>query len=122
MFRLGVIEESLENPDVLALLRPFLFSRLTAQVPGDACPVWHTNEYRVPDDRMAGLPPVLETAVKPTWYIHAFDENELIVVLRGRSFHVSPHKDATWDAMIAYGVSVDVDRRYLENIPLDVNG
>ena len=63
---------------------------------------------------------VLEQQIKHTWYMHAFNDEKLIVVLYGKSFFISLHKDATWDEMIAYGESVDVERRYLENIPLRV--
>jgi len=58
--------------------------------------------------------------VKPTWYAHAFSEEKLIVILRGKSFHISQHKDETWDEMIEYGLSMGVGRNYLENIPLDI--
>jgi len=121
MFRLGVIEESLENQDTLGILKPFFFSQRIAEVPGDEWPVWHINEYHVPDGKMAKLLPILEQQVKPTAYIHAFNESELVVTLRGRSFNISPHKDTTWDEMIEYGFSVGVGRDYLENIPLNIN-
>jgi len=62
----------------------------------------------------------LEQQVKPTWYIHAFNDEKLVVILRGKSFFISRHKDETWDEMIAYGVSVNVERRFLEDIPLAV--
>ena len=120
MFRLGIIEESLENLDVLKTLQPYFFSQRIEEVPEDSSPIWHTNEYHVQDDEITELLPILEAQVKPTWYIHAFNDEKLIVILRGKSFHISLHKDATWDEMIAYGMSVDVEKRYLETIPLHV--
>ena len=120
MFRLGVIEESLEDRETLELLKPFFVSRRIEEVPDDPVPVWHTNEYHVPDGDISGLLPVLEQQVKPTWYIHAFNDEQLIVVLRGKSFHISPYRDETWDSMIAYGESAGVERRYIESIPLHV--
>jgi hypothetical protein len=118
MFLLGVIEESLEDLNTLEVLKPFFFSQRIEEVPADASPIWHTNEYHVPDDKMIDLVPVLEQKVKLTWYIHAFNDEKLIVILPKKSFIISLHRDATWDAMIAYGVSVNVEKRYLENIPL----
>ncbi len=63
----------------------------------------------------------LSKNVKPTWYIHAFDENKLIVVLAGRVFEASPVRDGSWDEMMEYGVKhAKVERKFLENIPLRV--
>ena len=120
MFRLGVIEESLENQDTLSILKPFFFSQRISEVQGDEWPVWHINEYHVPDSQMSELLPVLEQQIKPTAYAHAFNENELLVILHGKSFRISPHKDVTWDKMISYGLAVGVGRDYLENIPLNI--
>jgi len=120
MFRLGVIEESLESPGPLEVLRPFFFSQRIQEVPGDPFPVWHTNEYHVQDGKIADLLPMLERQVKKSWYIHAFNDEMLIVILPGKSFHISPHKDETWDSMIAYGESMAVEQRYLKDIPLHV--
>ena len=120
MFRLGVIEESLKNPDALEMLKPFFFSQRTQEISGDPYPVWHTNEYHVENDALTKLLPLLERQVKKTWYIHAFNEKELIVVLPGKSFRISPRRDKTWDDMIAYGEAADVERHYLEGIELNV--
>ena len=120
MFRFGVIEESLENQDTLSILEPFFFSQRISEVPGDEWPVWHINEYRVPDSQMGELLPVLEQQIKPTAYAHAFNEGEFLVILHEKSFHISPHKDVTWNEMISYGLSVDVGLDYLENIPLNI--
>ena len=120
MFQLGIIEESLETSDILAVLGPFFFSQRLEEVPEDATPVWHTNEYHVPDEKINDLLPVLEHQVKPSWYIHAFNDKILIVVLRGKSFSISLHKDETWNEMIVYGESVGVEKHYLESVPLHV--
>jgi len=120
MFCLGVIEESLKNIDILALLKPFFFSQRISEMPEETPPIWHINEYHVPDEKIVDLLPTLEQQVKPTWYIHAFDNEKLIVILQGKSFFISLHKDETWDEMMAYGESVNVERRFLEDIPLAV--
>ena len=120
MYKLGVIEESLESHKVLEALRPFFYSQRTTEVPDDEYSVWHVNEYHVPDENIADLLPILERKTKRTWYSHAFNEEELIVVLHEKSFRISLHKDETWDEMIVYGDTVGVERRYLEDIPLSV--
>ncbi|MCL2204001.1 MAG: hypothetical protein FWB88_08680 [Defluviitaleaceae bacterium] len=120
MFRMGVIEESLENSGALDILKPFFYSQRIEEVVDDAFPLWHTNEYHVPDEKINDLVFILEQQVKLTWYIHAFNEEKLIVIFRGKSFHISPHRDDTWNAMIEYGDMVKVERRYSESIPLRV--
>jgi len=118
MYQLGIIEESLGCKDVLFTLKPYLANQRLEEVPGDTVPVWHTNEYHVPDSELLNLLPIFEEQILPTWYIHAFNEDVLIVVLKGKSFKISREKDDSWNDMIVYGESVEVERRYLENIPL----
>lgn len=52
MFRLGIIEESMESKEILEVLKPYFISQYIENVPEDECPVWHTNEYHVPEDRI----------------------------------------------------------------------
>lgn len=120
MYKLGVIEESLENLETLETLKPYFFSQRIQEVPEDTSPVWHTNEYHVPEEKIADLLPLLERQVKKTWYIHAFNDKVLFVVLKDKFFQISLTKDDSWNDMIAYGKSVDVESRYLENISLYV--
>ena len=81
MYRLGIIEESLESKEVLELIKPCFISQYIENVPEDECPVWHTNEYHVGEDKIYGLMDILKDALKETWYIHAFNEEKLYVVL-----------------------------------------
>lgn len=120
MYRLGIIEESLDCKDILIDLKQYLINQRIEEVPEDTIPIWHTNEYHVPDFKLPHFLPVLEKQVLPAWYIHAFNDDELIVVLKDKSFTVSREKDDSWNDMIAYGESVNVERRYLENIPLHI--
>lgn len=63
----------------------------------------------------------LKEEVKPSWYIHAFSDRQLYVVLSGRSFAIPLQQDNTWNEMIEYGVkTANVERHFLENISLDV--
>ena len=121
MYRLGIIEESLNDRNVLKELEPFFISRRTEAVPDDPCPLWHINEYHVPDHKIAAIAERLQMHVMPTWYIHAFSESNLIVVLTDAAFEMSLHRDDTWNKMIAYGERVaHVEHRYLESIPLHI--
>jgi hypothetical protein len=120
MFRLGVIEESLEIPIILGELKQFLFTQRIEEVPDDPIPIWHTNEYHIPDERIKEIADVLAQQIKLTWYAHAFNSNTLFVILKGKVFTVSPHKDETWNEMLVYAESVKVEKRYIESIPLSV--
>jgi len=122
MFKLGVIEESLEHKQqVLNNLRAFFFLQRIENVPDDTESVWHTNEYHIPDEKIEETLQLLTSEVKLTWYIHAFSDKKLYVVLRDKLFEVSLHKDRTWNEMIKYGVEyAQVDAHFLENVPLYV--
>ena len=121
MYRLGIIEESLDDKRVLDGLSSCYVSQRMEKVPEDECPIWHINEYHVAEDKMEDFAELLKHHVKETWYCHAFSEKCLIVVLKGRWFAVSLKKDETWDEMIEYGVvHAKVEKEYLETIPLHI--
>lgn len=121
MYRLGIIEESLDNKNILGMIKKFFYSQRIEKVPEDDVPIWHTNEYHIPDREIIKLLTILEKHIKPTWYIHAFNEEKLYVVLQDKWFEISQEKDSSWNDMIEYGVEVaEVERYFLENIPLHV--
>lgn len=121
MYRLGIIEESLDNQNILNIIKNFFCLQRIEEVPEDEVSIWHTNEYHVPDSELMNLLPLLEEHIKPTWYIHAFNEEKLYVVLQGKSFNISKEKDDSWNEMIEYGVKIaKVERHFLENIPLHI--
>lgn len=121
MFRLGIIEESLENNDILEVLKSYFISQYIENVPEDECPVWHRYEYHVPEDKICELLDLLKDVLKPTWHSHAFNEKKLYVVLIGKWFEIALHKDESWSEMIEYGVKyAKVERRFLESIPLRI--
>lgn len=121
MYRLGIIEESLDDPEILDKVKPFYFSQRIEEIPEDKYPIWHTNEYHVPDSEILNLLTHLEKHIKLTWYIHTFNEDNLYVVLQDKTFKISREKDESWNTMIEYGINIaKVERNYLENIPLHV--
>lgn len=61
----------------------------------------------------------LQNEIKPTWYIHAFSDKKLYVVLRGKFFELPLLRDEKWNEMIEYGIKyAEVERSYSENVPL----
>jgi len=89
MFRLGIIEESLEHAKTLELAEPYIFSQRSENVQENEYSIWHTNEYHVPDEKIEELLNVLKDEIKLTWYIHAFSDSQLFVILRGKYFTIS---------------------------------
>jgi len=121
MYRLGIIEESIDNKDILCGLTPYFVSQRIENVPEDECPVWHINEYQVAEDKIKNVADMLKQHIKETWYCHAFSDERLIAVLKGKWFEISLIRDETWNEMIEYGtVHANVERRYLETIPLHI--
>lgn len=120
MYKLGIIEESLFSNNILISLKKYLHSQRIEEIPNDTIPIWHIGEYHILESELTDLLPELEKQVQPAWYIHAFNEDSLFVVLHGKSFKISPIKDDSWNDMITYGLSVNVERHYLETIPLHV--
>lgn len=121
MFRLGIIQESISDKDVLEKLRPYIFSQREEYVEDDECPHWHICEYHIDDKKIIEVADILKNTVKETWYIHAFNESSLIVVLKGEYFELPLKKDKSWNEMIKYGVKIaKVKKSYLKNIPLHI--
>lgn len=119
MFKLGVIEESLEDKEILNVLYEYFVSQRIQNIPDDEFPVWHTNEYHVDEREIESILEILKENIKLTWYCHAFSTETMYVVLRGERFEISLRKDETWNAMIKYGTQIaKVEREYLENISL----
>lgn len=121
MYRLGIIEESVDDRSILSGLMPYFVSQRTERVSEDECPVWHINEYHVAESEIADIANMLKNHIKQTWYCHAFNDEKMFVVLKGRWFQIALKRDESWDEMIAYGVTeAKVERGYLETIPLHI--
>lgn len=121
MYRVGIIEESIDDKGMLCVLDPYFASQRKEDVPEDECPLWHINEYHVPENKIEQVADILKSHVKETWYIHAFNDKNLFVVLKGKWFEISLAKDESWNEMITYGVEhAKVEREYLETIPLHI--
>lgn len=121
MYRLGIIEESIDDKNVLCDLVSYFVAQRIENVPEDEYPIWHINEYQVAEDKIMDVADMLKQQIKETWYCHAFSDEKLLVVLKGRWFEISLIRDETWDEMIEYGaIHANVERRYLETIPLHI--
>ncbi len=57
------------------------------------------------------------------WYVHFFSEqnDELFVIITGRTFRLPKIRNHSWDEMIRYGESVGLERRWTESVPVDLS-
>lgn len=119
MYKLGIIEESLEEGKILSTLSPYFISQRIENVPEDEFPAWHINEYHVNNNEIEGLLNMLKEKIKISWYCHAFSNEKLYVAFKGNWFAISLKRDETWDEMLEYGVAIArVEHSYLETVPL----
>ena len=74
------------------ILTSYFVSQRIENVPEDEYPVWHINEYQVAEHKITDVADMLKQHIKETW-----------------------------DEMIEHGVvHANVERRYLETIPLHI--
>jgi hypothetical protein len=78
---------------------------------------WRLCWYRIGEEDLRGRLPALAEAMRPHWYAHFFEGDDLCVILAGRHFWVSASNRATWQDFLAHGDTVGVDRRWTENVP-----
>lgn len=121
MYRLGVILESVDNVSQLEKLKKYYFSQREEYVEEDECPHWNIYEYHINDEDITDIMELLKNTVKETWYIHAFSDSDLYVVLKGKYFKLPLKRNRKWNDMIKYGTKVaKVKKNYLKNIPLHI--
>lgn len=92
MYRQGIIEESIDNKDILCGLTSYFVSQRIETVLEDEYSVWYINEYPIVKDKITDVVDMLKQHIKEVW-----------------------------DEMIEYGVvHANVEKRYLETIPLHI--
>ena len=55
MYRLGIIEESIDDRNILSGLASCFVSQRIENALEDECPIWHINEYHVANDKILSL-------------------------------------------------------------------
>jgi len=118
-----VILESLQDPNCLESIEPYLIKTRVCAMPAEKIKTWHVQRYRLPRHRVLAIAQVIAAKFAPgEWYVHFFSEqqNEMVVIMRNRTFRLPKHRDVTWDEMIAYGESVGIGRRWTQSIPINL--
>jgi len=85
---------------------------------GEKFPIWRERLIRVSDAQGEASAEHLASAMREGFYAHFFNDAWLFVVFKGRAFKLPKEMDASWDEMIEYGRTLDVDPHYTRNIPL----
>lgn len=111
-----LIAESLAETAPLAGLEPF--AERVVEMPDDPdATTWHIGWYRVDEAELRRRLPELARAMRPHWYGHFWESDDLVVILAGKYFWARASARETWDPFIAYGEQVGVERRWTENVP-----
>lgn len=115
---MGIISESLNHQEILRqIINDYIVNQRIEKVEGDEEEIWHVYELQIPENEFLHIATLLKDDVKETWYIHAFNEEELYVIMKGKYFKISKQKDETWEKMIEYGrIVAKVEDFYLTSI------
>lgn len=115
MFVGCVILESLYGLQPLAGWKPV--AERVVEMPDDPdATVWHVCWYRVDTESLNERLNSLALAMRPHWYAHFWQGDDLCVILSGRSFWVKASDKTTWHDFIAYGDTVGVHRKWTESV------
>jgi hypothetical protein len=118
-----IILESLVPSTDLSPYRKHLVKERVVEIPKESVPLWHIQRYRLPRSKVLEITAMLSHSLASgEWYVHFFGEqgNELYVVLSSRVFLLPKRKDSSWEAMMQYGESVGIGRRWTESIPVEL--
>lgn len=117
MYRMGLIAESLFHKEVIDKWKENVVNTKIQEVEGDEEPVWHTYELQFPEKDILNIIEELKNEIKPTWYVHTFNEENLFVIMKDKYFQLPLERDESWNEMIEYGSKVArIDPYYLESI------
>jgi len=82
--------------------------------------VWHVCWYQVDAKSLNERLDSLALAMRPHWYAHFWEGDDLCVILSGRFFWAKASDQITWRDFIAYGDTVGVHRKWTENVPTEL--
>ncbi|BAS26758.1 hypothetical protein [Limnochorda pilosa] len=114
-----VILESLESLEPLTGWTPV--AERVVEVPDDPdASTWHVCWYQIDAKTLHERLPSLARAMRPHWYAHFLEGDNLCVVLSGSFFWAKASDKTTWREFIAFGDIVGIDRKWTENVPTEL--
>ena len=115
----SVILESLEDTSPLAEWNTIAERVVEMPLDPDAS-IWHVCWYQVDEASLYNRLPALAQAMRPHWYAHFWEGDDLCIILSGRFFWAKASDRNTWCDFITYGDTVGVERKWTENVPIEL--
>lgn len=92
---------------------PFQFTIFNKKQAGS----WLILGIELNDDQLTNTVNQIQENMKPgTWYTHLYNNEELIVIFKKKTFTVKPDK-RTWGPILAYGESLHIPKAQLDFVP-----
>ena len=122
MYRMGIISESLNHQELLnQVFKEYIVNQRIEKVDGDEEEIWYVYEPEIPENVFLNMIEILKYDIKETWYILAFDEYFLYVIMTGKYFRISKQKDESWNKMLEYGrIMAKIEDCYLTSILCEI--
>jgi len=118
-----IVEESLHDISILKELKQYLTKEKVKDVPEREEKTWHIKKYKFPKDEVEEIIHKLVDTIKKEEFVHMFNKEDdvLFIVMKNRFFKLPLKKrDESWKEMEEYGEKMGVERRVVENVPLEV--
>lgn len=108
-----VIEESLENNDVLRLVKIVDTSEETLEKE-DEKGVLHFHKIELDDDKRDEFVRKANSSIKQGWYIHIVNDGTMTVIFRDRTFTFNKYQKDKIDESRDYGVSIGILKEQMD--------
>ena len=119
MFIGAIIEESVFDTIVLAGL-PVIAERVSKMPTDSDATVWHVRWYRVEESALRIRLPELSKAMRPRWYAHFWEGDDLCVILAGKAFWAKISDRSSHAEFLDYGDTVGVERKWTKTVPTTI--
>jgi len=134
IWRGWIIYESLKDIQILSKVK-IISSKIEDNTEGDKKEVWKLYTVEIKDKDISKMSKIFEDIIKPEYYVHFTNGNELLIIFSGKSFRVklkkvgkeekygitsfniNPESKKIWKSALEYGVKKGrVDSRYIVKV------
>ena len=106
-----IVEESLEDNRILNGLRVVDFEISDDDNPADR---WRVYTVLASDEDIEKL----SNSIKSRWYMHFWNERNIVVIFRDKKFEFNYDDKSTWKDVTEYGLSIGIPEEQLD-FPID---
>ena len=106
-----IVEESLEDNRILNGLRVIDFEISDDDNSADR---WRVYTVLASDEDIEKL----SSSIKPRWYMHFWNERNVVVIFRDKKFEFNYDDKSTWKDVTEYGLSMGIPEEQLD-FPID---